>query len=67
MSQRITLQDIKVGEPLPWNAYSREGVLLLRSGQSVASLKGLERLIEEGLFFKTDEWEMLKTDIDEQE
>jgi HD-GYP domain-containing protein (c-di-GMP phosphodiesterase class II) len=57
MSQRITLQDLKVGEPLPWNAYSRDGVLLLRKGQSVASEKGLERLIEEGLFFKADESE----------
>ncbi|MDQ5878892.1 MAG: hypothetical protein QG638_1626, partial [Pseudomonadota bacterium] len=57
MSQRITLQDLKVGEPLPWNAYSHDGVLLLRKGQSVASQKGLERLIEEGLFFKADESE----------
>lgn len=57
MSQRITLQDIKVGEPLPWNVYSRDGVLLLRRGQSVATQNGLQRLIDEGLYFKTDESE----------
>lgn len=50
MKQRITLQDLKVGQPLPWDAYGADGVLLLRRGQSVASQAGLERLISEGLF-----------------
>jgi hypothetical protein len=62
MGKRITLQDLKVGEPLPWNAYSNDGVLLLRCGQSVPSQKSLERLIEEGLFFKTEESER-KTEL----
>jgi HD-GYP domain-containing protein (c-di-GMP phosphodiesterase class II) len=62
MGKRITLQDLKVGEPLPWNAYSNDGVLLLRCGQSVPSQKSLERLIEEGLFFKADESER-KTEV----
>lgn len=52
MKQRITLHDLKVGKPLPWDAYSAEGSLLLRRGQSVPSQQALERLIEEGLFLQ---------------
>jgi len=52
MKQRITLQDLHVGEPLPWDAYSADGTLLLRRGQSVASQQALERLIAEGLFLQ---------------
>lgn len=50
MKQRITLQELHVGEPLPWDAYGGDGVLLLRRGQSVPSQQALERLIDEGLF-----------------
>lgn len=50
--QRITLSDLKVGEPVPWDAYSAEGSLLLRRGQSVPSQQALERLVEEGLFLQ---------------
>lgn len=50
--QRITLSELKVGEPVPWDAYSAEGALLLRRGQSVPSQQALERLVEEGLFLQ---------------
>ncbi|MFC5302799.1 HD-GYP domain-containing protein [Azospira restricta] len=55
MKQRITLQDLKVGQPLPWDAYGADGVLLLRKGQSVQSQMALERLIDEGLFLQRDD------------
>lgn len=55
MKQRITLQDLKVGQPLPWDAYGADGVLLLRKGQSVPSQAGLERLISEGLFLQRED------------
>lgn len=48
--KRISLADLVVGEPLPWDAYSTDGVLLLRRGQTVSSEQALERLISEGLF-----------------
>ncbi|MBI2305877.1 MAG: HD domain-containing protein [Rhodocyclales bacterium] len=55
MKQRITLQDLKVGQPLPWDAYGADGVLLLRKGQSVPSQASLERLISDGLFLLREE------------
>ncbi len=48
--KRISLSDLVVGEPLPWDAYDEEGVLLLRRGQVLPSQQALERLIGEGLF-----------------
>lgn len=62
MKQRITLQDLKVGQPLPWDAYGADGVLLLRRGQSVASQAGLERLISEGLFLLREDSSSRQTD-----
>lgn len=53
--KRIALQDLVVGEPLLWDAYSGDGVLLLRKGQTVPSEQALERLIAEGLFLQGDD------------
>lgn len=52
--KRISLQDLVVGEPVPWDAFSADGILLLRRGQTVASQQALARLIEEGLFLHDD-------------
>lgn len=53
--KRISLPDLVVGEPLPWDAYGADGVLLLRRGQVLASLQAAERLVAEGLFLHGDE------------
>lgn len=53
--KRISLQDLVIGEPVLWDAYSADGVLLLRRGQTVSSQQALERLISEGLFLHGDD------------
>lgn len=55
MKHRITLQELSIGQPLPWDAFSQEGVLLLRRGQTIQSESALYRLLEEGLFLETEE------------
>lgn len=55
MKHRITLQELAVGQPLAWDVYGKDGVLLLRRGQSVQTQKGLERLVEDGLFLQGED------------
>ena len=50
MKQRISQHELKVGQPLPWDAYDEHGVLLLRRGETVPSQRAVDRLIESGLF-----------------
>ncbi|MBI5057640.1 MAG: HD domain-containing protein [Nitrospirae bacterium] len=42
--------DITVGKPIPWNAFDKSGILLLRKGQIIESARQLETLINRGLF-----------------
>lgn len=52
MKHRITLDELSVGQPLPWDAFDQDGVLLLRRGQTIQSESALYRLVEEGLFLE---------------
>lgn len=57
MKQRISLQELSVGQPVPWDAYDEAGTLLLRRGEIVPSQRALDRLIESGLFAQKEEYE----------
>jgi HD-GYP domain-containing protein (c-di-GMP phosphodiesterase class II) len=55
MKKPIALDQLSVGQSVPWNCYSEEGALLLRRGQVVESQRALVRLIEDGLFLQGDD------------
>lgn len=57
--RRISMSDIVVGEPLPWDAYGEGNKLLLRRGQVVQSASQVEALIERGLFIDSGNAERL--------
>lgn len=42
--------DIIVGEPISWNCFDKDGILLLRKGQIIESRRQLETLLNRGLF-----------------
>ena len=44
----IKKEDIKVGTPLPWNVFNRNGQLLLKKGYSIISVGQVKRLYEQG-------------------
>lgn len=48
--RRLSIADIVIGEPLPWDVYGAGNKLLLRRGQVVASTRQAEELVERGLF-----------------
>jgi HD-GYP domain-containing protein (c-di-GMP phosphodiesterase class II) len=48
--RRISMSDIKVGEPLPWNVTDANGRLLLHKGYVVERTQQIEALIERGMF-----------------
>ncbi|MFM9913303.1 MAG: HD-GYP domain-containing protein [Methylophilaceae bacterium] len=48
--RRISVADIMVGQPLPWNAYDANGRLLLHAGEVVANPMQVERMVAQGLF-----------------
>lgn len=48
--KQLTRADIRVGEPLPFSVYDKDGRLLLRKGVVVAFEQQIERLIAQGLF-----------------
>ncbi|MEI7036368.1 HD-GYP domain-containing protein [Fulvimonas yonginensis] len=47
--------ELMVGQPLRFNAYDAKGKLLLRLGQVIGSEAQLEKLLEHGLFYGTEE------------
>ncbi|BAO27966.1 HD-GYP domain-containing protein [Sulfuritalea hydrogenivorans] len=55
MKQRISKSELSVGQPIPWDAYDQDGVLLLRRGETVPSQKAIDRLIDSGLFAHKEE------------
>ncbi len=48
--RRLSIADIVIGEPLPWDVYGAGNKLLLRRGQVVATSKQAEDLVQRGLF-----------------
>ena len=52
MGQSIPLKtgDLKVGMPIGWDVFDRDGNLLLRKGYQISSDKQVSRLIHSGLF-----------------
>ena len=56
MKYRVTIHETEVGQPLPWDVFSQDGVLLLSRGQIIQTPKSLMRLIEDGLFLQQDEF-----------
>lgn len=52
--RRITAAELAVGSIMPWDAYDRDGWLLLRRGHVIASSNQIGGLIERGLFVETD-------------
>ncbi len=53
--RRIISTEINVGQPLPWNVFDGDGVLLLRRGVVINSQHALNRLLEEGLYLNDKE------------
>jgi len=45
----LTLEDIPIGKPLPWQLYDRDGNTLFAHGETVANRQQLENLIADGL------------------
>jgi HD-GYP domain-containing protein (c-di-GMP phosphodiesterase class II) len=48
--QRISMSDLVLGEPLPWNVFDASGHLLLSKGFVVQHSRQIEILVERGLF-----------------
>jgi HD-GYP domain-containing protein (c-di-GMP phosphodiesterase class II) len=48
--RRISMADITVGQPLPWDVFDSNNKLLLRKGSLVQRDQQIEKLIERGLF-----------------
>ena len=48
--RRLSIADIVISEPLPWDVYGAGNQLLLRRGQVVASVRQAEDLVARGLF-----------------
>ncbi len=53
--QRITREDITLGEALPWPLYDILGGVLLQSGQVISSQRHLDALLASGLYRGPDE------------
>lgn len=55
--QHLNERDLRVGEPIPWNVYDRNGQLLLHAGVVIESTHQIEELKERGLFVNMSDWE----------
>lgn len=51
---RVAADDIKVGQPLPWNVFDANGTLLLRRGAVIDTQRALDRLLDDGLFLSDE-------------
>lgn len=54
---RLCAQQLKVGEPLPWNVRNEPGHLLLGKGFVLADQAQIDTLLERGVFVDQDEFE----------
>jgi hypothetical protein len=52
--QPLTIEDIPIGKPLPWQLYGHDGHTLFVRGETISSRKQLESLINEGLLRDVD-------------
>jgi HD-GYP domain-containing protein (c-di-GMP phosphodiesterase class II) len=48
--RRLSISDIVIGEPLPWDVYEHGNRLLLRRGHVIESVHQVEELVARGLF-----------------
>lgn len=48
--RRISISDIIIGQPIPWDAFGADGKLLLKAGETVASENQALRMVREGMF-----------------
>lgn len=48
--RRISVSDIIIGQPLPWNVYHEDGRLLLGKGEVVATENQAVRMVKEGMY-----------------
>jgi HD-GYP domain-containing protein (c-di-GMP phosphodiesterase class II) len=53
--RRISLADISIGEPLPWDVYGQDNKLLLKRGQVIVNVRQVESLLAHGLFVNAGE------------
>lgn len=56
--QHLNERDLRVGEPIPWNVYDRNGQLLLHAGVVIESTHQVAELKERGLFVNISDWEV---------
>ena len=47
---RIVAKDVRVGQPLAWDVFDVNGLLLLRRGYVIDTQRALDRLLDDGLF-----------------
>ena len=61
---RVLIQedDICIGQPTPWDAYSGSGLLLLRAGHVVSSEEQRDRLLARGLYREGEEVDPVQDD-----
>jgi HD-GYP domain-containing protein (c-di-GMP phosphodiesterase class II) len=48
--RRISISDIIIGQPIPWDAFSADGKLLLKAGEVVGSENQAQRMVREGMY-----------------
>lgn len=56
MKQQVSANQLTVGQPLPWDVFGHDGVLLLKRGQIIESQRALDRFIEEGLYLQGNDF-----------
>ena len=61
--KRISMDDAKVGEALPWDIYAVNGALLLRRGFVIQSLQQLERLVSQGMYVDAKALEQERSNV----
>jgi HD-GYP domain-containing protein (c-di-GMP phosphodiesterase class II) len=54
---RVVASELSVGQPLPWNVFDADNVLLLRRGYVIESQHAIDRMIEEGIFLNEQDTE----------
>lgn len=57
--RRLSVSDLVVGEPLPWDVYGAGNKLLLRRGHIMESLHQVEELVQRGLFIEAGQADSL--------